>query len=83
LVPAFLPAVPAPAVATNTYHYAVSTDGLAYHLGIALEQTGGNLATDADCISGPVGTAATCNGFNATGVANGFDGADPIYDVSL
>ncbi|HBM45419.1 MAG: hypothetical protein UR85_C0011G0013 [Candidatus Nomurabacteria bacterium GW2011_GWF2_35_66] len=79
LVPAFLNSEPTLAAPTDAYTYTASADGLSYHLGITLEQaasTTGPLAGDKDCSSL---VADEC--FTGVG-ASGFDGADPVYDVT-
>ena len=70
--------LPGAPVAPNTgesYAYTPSADGLAYHLGVTLEQVAagtGVLATDKDCNSG---ATPTCPGFAVAGLT-GFAGAD-------
>ena len=79
-----LSATPVPPSPGETYKYAVAADNLSYHLGATLEQVTaatGVLASDRDCISGPTGTP-TCNGFATPVAVTGFNGADPIYDVT-
>lgn len=81
LVPTYFPATPVGPNASETYSYAVSADGLNYHLGTTLEQiTAGTgvLATDRDCTSG---ATPTCTGFSVA-AATGFAGTDPVFDVT-
>jgi prepilin-type N-terminal cleavage/methylation domain-containing protein len=77
----FLAAQPVPPNVGESYSYAVSTDGLSYHLGATMEQvasTTGVLASDRDCSS----LVADSCWAGAAAAANGFSGADPVYDLT-
>ncbi len=78
-----LPSDPTGPNPNETYKYAVSSNGLSYHLGTVLEQLSngtGAMASDSDC-SSMVNGKPLCPGFSA-GVPGGFSGADPVYDVT-
>jgi len=72
----FLPVAPDDPTGV-AYSYAISSDGLAYHLGIELEGSGSVLDGDADCNSET--TPTVCRGFSTE--TTGFLGADPVYDL--
>lgn len=81
LVPAFLASEPTKATASEVgYQYAVSTDGLSYHLGIVLEQAASStMAGDKNCNSAAADSCWT----GAAAASNGFDGAaDGLYDIT-
>ena len=62
--------LPTDPLSGKDYFYAVSEDGRTYHIGATLEDKGNiTLKNDADVNS------------RARGFLNGFDGADPIYDL--
>ena len=75
-----IPRDPSLAAGANCYWYASNTSGTVnttYHLGATMEQTTNPaLNADKDCVSS--GTPIGCP---ATVYAEGFSGADPVYDV--
>ena len=78
----FLASEPVDPKTNEKYLFAVSSDALSYHLGARLEMASDTamLSYDKDC-SSAVGGSPLCSGFSS-GVAGGFSGVDPVYDVT-